>query len=55
MSSHISATYGVPCEKCGAKSDEPCRSLTTRRVTDTHLARRNAYGMRLRMYPPSNP
>lgn len=43
MSTHISAQYGVPCPKCEASADEPCRSLTTHRVTDTHAARRSAY------------
>ena len=28
-----------PCPKCGAKRGAPCRTLTTGRVTDTHLAR----------------
>lgn len=31
-----------PCPKCGAKAGERCRSLTTRRVTDTHVARETA-------------
>ena len=31
-----------PCPKCGAKRGAPCRTLTTGRVTDTHLARMGA-------------
>lgn len=27
------------CAKCNAAPGEPCRSLTTGRVTDTHAAR----------------
>ncbi len=33
----------VPCPKCGAKEGDRCRSLTTNRTTDTHLARIDAY------------
>lgn len=39
MSGATSAQYGVPCPTCGAGPYAPCRSLTTRRVTDTHAAR----------------
>lgn len=31
-----------PCPTCGAPSGLPCRSRSTRRVTDTHIARRDA-------------
>jgi hypothetical protein len=36
---HPSARYGVWCPKCTAEHDQPCRTLTTGRVTDTHSAR----------------
>lgn len=35
----VSARYVNPCSKCLAKAYEPCRSLTSGRVTDTHLVR----------------
>lgn len=38
-----SAKYGVFCPKCGAAAEEPCRSLSTHRVTDTHAARIRLY------------
>ncbi len=28
-----------PCTKCQAQAHQPCRSLTTGRVTDTHTVR----------------
>lgn len=34
-----SARYGRPCKTCKAAADQPCRTLTTGRVTDTHAAR----------------
>ena len=34
-----SARYGRPCPTCKAAADQPCRTLTTGRVTDTHVAR----------------
>jgi hypothetical protein len=34
-----SARYGVACPTCKAAADQPCRTLTTGRVTDTHAAR----------------
>lgn len=34
-----SAQYRVECSYCGAKIGEPCRTLKTRRVTDTHVDR----------------
>lgn len=39
MSRAVSAQYDVPCPVCLAKPKEPCRSRTTRRVTDTHYSR----------------
>lgn len=42
MSKAASAQYDVTCPKCLARPKEPCRSLRTRRVTDTHLARIDA-------------
>lgn len=39
MSRAASAQYPRPCSTCGAGSREPCRTLTTGRVTDTHIAR----------------
>lgn len=34
-----SAQYGVACPTCGATANQPCRSRTKCRVTDTHAAR----------------
>jgi hypothetical protein len=34
-----SAQYDVICPTCGAFPRDPCRTLTTGRVTDTHAAR----------------
>ncbi len=31
--------YNWPCPTCKAPAGERCRSLTTNRVTDTHMAR----------------
>jgi hypothetical protein len=31
--------YGVPCPTCGADPGATCRTLTTGRTTDTHIAR----------------
>jgi len=31
--------FAESCSKCGAPSGKPCRTLATRRVTDTHKAR----------------
>lgn len=39
MSRAASAQYGVPCPTCKAGQDDPCRTLTTGRVTDTHVSR----------------
>jgi hypothetical protein len=39
MSKAVSAQYPRPCPTCGAEPYQPCRSLTTGRVTDTHHAR----------------
>lgn len=39
MSAAISARYGVACPICGAGPNEACRTLKTKRVTDTHKAR----------------
>lgn len=41
--SAASARYGVPCSTCAAGADDPCRSLVTGQVTDTHVARLKAY------------
>lgn len=41
-SSSVSAQYPTGCTTCGAVRGQPCRSLRTRRVTDTHIARINA-------------
>lgn len=35
----VSAQYPVTCSTCKAAPFTPCRSLTTGRVTDTHVAR----------------
>lgn len=35
----VSAQYRRPCPTCKAKPLEPCRTLRTGRVTDTHMAR----------------
>lgn len=44
MLSHApSARYGVPCPTCHAAPDQPCRARTSRRVTDTHSARIQAW------------
>ncbi len=40
-SSAPSARYGVPCPRCKAAADEPCRAASGR-VTDTHIARIDA-------------
>lgn len=34
-----STRYPAGCPTCGADVGQPCRSLRTRRVTDTHKAR----------------
>lgn len=34
-----------PCTKCEAQAGDPCRSLTTGRVTDTHTARLHRDGV----------
>ena len=34
--------YQVACPTCSAEPERPCRTLTTNRVTDTHLARIDA-------------
>lgn len=39
MSGAVSAQYSVMCPICKALPFAPCRTLITRRVTDTHLAR----------------
>lgn len=39
MSNAVSARYQNPCGKCLAKAYEPCRTLTTGRITDTHRIR----------------
>lgn len=39
MSSAVSAQYPHGCTTCGAGPRQPCRTLRTGRVTDTHLAR----------------
>lgn len=39
MSKAVSARYRNVCPKCKAKSYEPCRTLKTGRVTDTHMQR----------------
>lgn len=40
------AWYAI-CPRCSALGGEPCRTLTTRRVTDTHTARFGAsYALR---------
>lgn len=39
MSKARSALYPTGCGFCGAAKGEPCRSLTTGRVTDTHADR----------------
>lgn len=42
----------IDCPKCGAKKGDRCRSLTTNRVTDTHVARIDAYAdIRFRSFP----
>ncbi len=42
MSGAVSAQYPTGCDTCGAVVGDPCRSLTTGRVTDTHKARIDA-------------
>ena len=34
--------YPNQCPTCGAEPNKPCRTLKTKRVTDTHLARIDA-------------
>lgn len=52
MTTAASARYDVPCSFCGAKAFEPCRSIKTRRVTDTHSARiHDYYSLRSLVYP----
>lgn len=41
-STAVSAKYPVACPTCHAKIKQPCRSMTTNRVTDTHQARIDA-------------
>ena len=38
-----SASYGVECDTCGAGSEDPCRSIKSHKLTDTHQARINAW------------
>lgn len=35
----MSHNYRNPCVVCGAQPFQPCRTLTTGRVTDTHMRR----------------
>lgn len=46
MSAAVSAQYDVGCPRCGAQAFEPCRSARTRRVTDTHAARMDRWGLK---------
>jgi hypothetical protein len=39
----MSGVRDVACPKCGANPNEPCRTLTTGRVTDLHEARCDAF------------
>lgn len=41
-STAVSAQYNVKCPTCAAAPQQPCRSKTTNRVTDTHRARIDA-------------
>lgn len=42
----------VPCPSCGAPVGEPCRAITSHRVTDTHSARHRAADRRPRENRP---
>lgn len=39
MSKAASSRYTVPCRACGAEPQQPCRTLASGRVTDTHQSR----------------
>lgn len=39
----MSARWDVPCPTCGAKPNDPCRAITSGRVSDSHAARRNLW------------
>jgi hypothetical protein len=39
MSTAASSRYTVTCPSCNAEPGEPCRTLKTGRVTDTHTHR----------------
>lgn len=46
VSRAVSAQYDVGCPVCSAGPNEPCRTRTTGRVTDTHLWRRDEWHVR---------
>lgn len=39
QSKAVSSQYTVECPQCHAAPNQPCRTLRTGRVTDTHLSR----------------
>lgn len=51
----MSFLVSVACPKCGAAEGERCRSLTTRRVTDTHVARFDAFYDKPKIRMPAVP
>ncbi len=51
VSNAASARYRNVCPKCKARSFEPCRTLKTGRVTDTHLSRVDAANQLMNVMP----